>query len=80
MPINIIQGNKMEFCIQASNPKTQDIVNSDDESLSDAIESAFLLNTENAILTWKYITWILGVNMTRLVPSLREPHIFLPAY
>lgn len=25
-------------------------------------------------------TWILGVNMTRLVPSLREPHIFLPAY
>ena len=24
--------------------------------------------------------WILGVNMTRLVPSLREPHIFLPAY
>lgn len=56
MPINIIQGNKMEFCIQASNPKTQDIVNSDDESLSDAIESAFLLNTENAILTWKYIS------------------------
>ena len=41
----------MEFCIQASNPKTQDIVNSDDESLSDAIESAFLLNTETAILT-----------------------------
>ena len=27
-----------------------------------------------------YIPWILGVNMTRLVPSLREPHIFLPAY
>ena len=27
-----------------------------------------------------YNTWILGVNMTRLVPSLREPHIFLPAY
>ena len=26
----------MEFCIQASKPKTQDIVNSDDESLSDA--------------------------------------------
>ena len=26
------------------------------------------------------LTWILGVNMTRLVPSLREPHIFLPAY
>lgn len=25
-------------------------------------------------------TWILGVNMTRLVPSLRDPHIFLPAY
>ncbi|NBJ95061.1 hypothetical protein, partial [Parablautia muri] len=24
-------------------------------------------------------SWILGVNMTRLVPSLREPHIFLPA-
>ena len=41
----------MEFCIQASNPKTHDIVNSDDESLSDAIESALLLNTENAILT-----------------------------
>ena len=27
-----------------------------------------------------FTTWILGVNMTRLVPSLREPHIFLPAY
>ena len=26
------------------------------------------------------VSWILGVNMTRLVPSLREPHIFLPAY
>ena len=25
-------------------------------------------------------TWILAVNMTRLVPSLRDPHIFLPAY
>lgn len=27
-----------------------------------------------------FVTWILAVNMTRLVPSLREPHIFLPAY
>ena len=26
------------------------------------------------------ISRILGVNMTRLVPSLRDPHIFLPAY
>lgn len=25
-------------------------------------------------------SWILAVNMTRLVPSLRDPHIFLPAY
>lgn len=30
--------------------------------------------------TLDLVTWILGVNMTRLVPSLREPHIFLPAY
>ncbi len=26
------------------------------------------------------VTRILGVNMTRLVPSLRDPHIFLHAY
>ncbi len=26
------------------------------------------------------LPWILAVNMTRLVPSLRDPHIFLPAY
>ena len=27
-----------------------------------------------------HVTWILGVNMTRLVLSLRDPHIFLSAY
>ena len=31
-------------------------------------------------IVYQYKAWILGVNMTRLVPSLREPHIFLPAY
>lgn len=30
---------------------------------------------------WEYDeTRILGVNMTRLAPSLRDSHIFLPAY
>ena len=42
------------------------------------------MNTNGAVKFTRYLaaflSWILGVNMTRLVPSLREPHIFLPAY
>lgn len=49
------RGDKMDFYIQASNPRTQNMKKSDDESLADAIESTFLLNTENAILVWHHI-------------------------
>jgi len=45
----------MCFYIQASNPKSQDKVETGDGSLADAIENTFLLNTENAILMWNYI-------------------------
>ena len=38
------------------------------------------LNRENVYRVNLGIPWILAVNMTRLVPSLRDPHIFLPAY
>jgi len=46
----------LNFYIQASNPRFQDSINIYDESLSDAIESVFPLNTENAILVWNYIS------------------------
>ena len=45
----------MCFCIQASNPKNYFIVDSKDECISDAIETIFPLNTENAILMWNHI-------------------------
>ena len=50
------RGDSLSFYIQASNPKFQESTNPYDESLSDAIESAFPLNTENAILVWNYIS------------------------
>lgn len=50
------RGYNLSFYIQASNPKFQYVENFDDESLSDAIESAFPLNTENAILSWNYVS------------------------
>ena len=49
------RGDGLNFYIQASNPRFQESINIYDESLSDAIESVFPLNTENAILTWNYI-------------------------
>ena len=39
-------GDGLNFYIQASNPRFQDSINIYDESLSDAIESVFPLNTE----------------------------------
>ena len=49
------RGDKLNFYIQASNPKVQCEINYSDETLADATESIFLLNTENAILMWNYI-------------------------
>lgn len=46
---------ELDFYIQANNPKTQNVINKDDETLSDAIESVFSLNTENAIIIWNHI-------------------------
>ena len=50
------RGDNLRFCIQASNPKIQCIADCNDKTLADAIESMFSLNTENAILTWNYIS------------------------
>ncbi|MDO4261394.1 MAG: hypothetical protein Q4C82_04905 [Eubacteriales bacterium] len=49
------RGDELNFYIQAGNPRFQEITNVYDESLSDAIESVFPLNTENAILVWNHI-------------------------
>lgn len=49
-------GNNLNFCIQASNPRFHCIANPNDETLSEAIESAFPLRTENVILRWNYIS------------------------
>ena len=56
-------GDGLNFYIQASNPRFQDSINIYDESLSDAIESVFPLNTENAILVWNYISKWSAENM-----------------
>ncbi len=45
----------MEFCIQTGKPSFTGKYNSEDKSLSDAIESSFPLQTENAILSWHHI-------------------------
>lgn len=45
----------LNFYIQACNPKTQCIADCNDETLADAIESAFPLKTEDAILIWNHI-------------------------
>lgn len=47
--------DNLSFYIQASNPSPEGNANISDVSLSDAIESAFPLNTESAILVWNYI-------------------------
>ena len=49
----------MCFAIQASNPTTLE-ARDDSTTLSDAIESVFPLNTEDAILKWNYIFVPLG--------------------
>ena len=45
----------MSFYIQASNPRISYTVMPEDETLSDAVESAFLSDSENAILVWNYV-------------------------
>jgi hypothetical protein len=45
----------MEFCIQVSNPKPFYFRNKADESVRDAIESIFPMNTEYAIMVWSGI-------------------------
>lgn len=45
----------MAFYIQASNPTFTQENNFEDRSLSDAVESAFPLSTENAMLVWNHI-------------------------
>ena len=46
----------MAFYIQASNPRFIESISYEVESLSDAVESIFPLNTENAFLVWNYIS------------------------
>lgn len=46
----------MAFSIQASNPTFLKIFNAEDKSLSDAVESIFPMNTENAVLVWNSIS------------------------
>jgi hypothetical protein len=43
------------FVIQASNPRSVRATSQEDASLSDAIQSVFLLDTENAFLVWNWI-------------------------
>lgn len=50
------RGDNLSFYIQASNPKSRGDADSSDETLADAIESIFPLETENAILMWNYIS------------------------
>ena len=45
----------MYFCIQVGDPYLSNEKNEEDRSLSDAIESAFILNTENCIMMWNHI-------------------------
>lgn len=45
----------MVFCIQASAPDYCKKINLNNKCLSEAIESVFLLQTENAIMRWNYI-------------------------
>jgi len=42
----------MKFCIQASAPRTTGIFNAEDETLDEAIETTFFLNSEMALINW----------------------------
>ena len=53
--ILIKKGIRMIFCIQASNPEFKEMKNPDDNSLAEAIESVFSMNTEYAIMMWEHI-------------------------
>lgn len=46
----------MNFYIQACNPRTLCTADSNDKTLADAIENAFPLKTEDAILIWNHIS------------------------
>ena len=50
----------MTFWIQASNPRSTCEHDESDESLAEAIETAFPLQTENAIMVWNHISIALG--------------------
>ena len=46
----------MKFCIQTSNPKWEiNKYDANNTCLSEAIEDAFILNTENAFICWNHI-------------------------
>lgn len=45
-----------EFYIQAGNPRFCRAMDEKDETLSDAMESIFLLNTESAVMAWNHIS------------------------
>lgn len=45
----------MNFYIQAGNPRICDKMEMEDENLSDAMETVFPLNTENAMMVWNHI-------------------------
>lgn len=50
----------MNFYIQAGNPRINDIVDKNDKSLADALESVFPLNTENVIMVWNHINILIS--------------------
>jgi hypothetical protein len=45
----------MEFYIQASNPRASGAYNAEDTNLAEAVETAFPLNTESAVLVWHHL-------------------------
>lgn len=45
----------VEFIIQASNPRMLRFCDSDDATLTDAIQTVFPMDTENAVLAWNNI-------------------------
>ncbi len=44
------------FFIQAGTPGFRPVLDENDETLSDAVESIFLLNTESAVMAWNHIS------------------------
>lgn len=62
----------MEFYIQASSPRISNKFDIDDESISESIETIFLLNTEMALINWSgvFVPMSYKYTISTMIPDI----------